>query len=120
MRAELKFILPNDVTISWDEYVKKPIADPYDAFSWFSVNIGPEGEKASHIFEVLVSTPKAIQRAAGRGKRFRGVIVPIFEAATIESKLTEIIQNTSGENWIEIARKLSKAMQWEYEGMNPF
>jgi hypothetical protein len=119
MRAELKFILPNEVTISWDEYAKKAVADPYDAWSWLSLNIGPEGEKASDIFQVLVSTPRAVQRAAGRGKRFRGLIVPIFDAATIESKLTEIIQNTSGESWIEIAEKLSKVMQWEYEGMNP-
>ncbi|HYF50460.1 MAG TPA: hypothetical protein VEJ63_13705 [Planctomycetota bacterium] len=84
MRAELKAIIPNDITISWDEYATIPVADPYDAFSWFSLNIGPEGESASHIFQVLVSTPRATQRAAGVGKRFRGVIVPIFDAATIE------------------------------------
>lgn len=116
MRAELKWIEPNDFP-AWEAYIS---ADPLDDFGWFSAGIGPEGEHAADIFQVLVSTPAAVARAQGTASRFRGLIVERFEPDAVQATLRHYVTTRADTgSWTELARELASVMDWEYAGMHP-
>ncbi len=84
MRAELKRILPNNHLLDWDAWVSAGRTRPHEDHGWFTLDIGPEGEPSSDVFQVNVSTAPAASRARGRGEReFRGFVVESFEPEVI-------------------------------------
>jgi len=111
MRATLREISPND-TLDWEK-----TEGPWDAFGWFSLSIGPEGNEGSEYFQVLVATPAAVSRAKGPTGRFRGVIVDSFEPDVIAKTLHDYVSSIEGHTWHDLVEKLMENMLWEYEGM---
>jgi hypothetical protein len=116
MRAELRHISPNDFP-DWECFKSAKRSEPWDDFGWFSLNIGPEGDPGTEIFQVLVATPAAVSRAKVDRGEFRGIIVESFEAEIIANALREHVSAVTGGDWHAIVEKLRQCMLWEYEGM---
>jgi hypothetical protein len=115
MRAELRHISPNDFP-HWECFLSADRAEPWDDFGWFSLNIGPEGDPGTEIFQVLVATPAAVSRATGNRDRLQGIIVESFEPEIIVRALHEYVSSVTGNNWSEIVSQFRRSMFWEYEG----
>src|SRR3954469_17284169 len=121
MRAELKRILPCDY-LDWDAFVAAAAnrTQPDEDHGRFTLDIGPEGEPVSEMFEANVSTASAASRARRRGERqFRGFIVEAFEPETIREVLHAYVYSVTGPNWEAIVEQLRGRLAWEYEGMGP-
>jgi hypothetical protein len=119
MRAEMKWISPNDF-INWESFVSSDRREQevWDDFGWFSLDIGSEGEDGTETFQVLVSTPAAVSRAKGDRKRFRGIIVDEFKPDIIRKSLTDYVSSVVGISWSEVVEQLRRWMYWEYEEMS--
>jgi hypothetical protein len=119
MRAELRDIDPNDYA-GWEAFAAadRP-EEPWDAFGWFTLSLAPEGDRGTNYFQVLVTTPAAVSRAAGPGGRFRGIIVETFEPEVIAQTLRDHVASVQGLTWQELIDQLRQTMHWEYEGMGP-
>ena len=115
MRGELRDISPNDFP-DWQCFASVERPEPWDDFGWFSLNIGPEGDPGTEIFQVLVATPAAVSRAKGNRGRFQGIIVESFEPEIIVNTLHEFVSSVTGNNWSEIVDQFRRAMFWENEG----
>ncbi len=113
-RAELKSILPITDTYEWSELI---VNDVYNGSGWFTLNIGIYGEEASDIFDVMVSTPRALGNVRRSIKSKKCFVVEKFDRQTIENTLSEYINSITGKDWLEIVNQLLKNMKWEYEGM---
>ena len=116
MRAELRAITPNDFA-DWNAFVASDRPDPWDDFGWFTLSISGDGMEGADLFQVVVSTPRAVSRAKGNGGRFRGVIVDSFDPDTIARTLRDQVSSINGLAWSDIVDQLQQSMFWEYEGM---
>src|SRR2546421_396308 len=114
MRAELRGISPNDYA-NWEAFASAERPEPWDDFSWFVLDIAPEGDKGSTSFQVLVTTPAAVSRATGDSKHRRFLVVDFFEPDAVAKALQEHISAITGNTWDEIIEKLRRSMYWEYE-----
>jgi hypothetical protein len=116
MRAELRHIDPNDYP-GWDTFAAAEIPEPWDHSGWFMLEIGPEGDVGTEMFQVLVSTGAAVSRAK-RGRRdFRVLIVDLFEPEIIAARLREHVAFITANSWDGLVEQLRRTMYWEYEGM---
>ncbi|WP_197491097.1 Imm8 family immunity protein [Planctomyces sp. SH-PL62] len=118
MRAELKGIQPNDF-LDWDAFVSADRTQPQDGHGCFTLDIGPEAEPGSEMFQANVSTPSMASHARARGERtFRGFIVESFEPESIDRVLRNYVSSVTGPNWEAIVQQLRHRLDWEYEGMS--
>jgi hypothetical protein len=90
---------------------------PSDHFGWFTLGIGPAGERGADLFQVCISTPEAIGRASKGRSKFRGLVVESFKPEEIRQKLRDYISSLQGLTWAEDLNQLRQVMRWEYEGM---
>ena len=80
--------------------------------------VGPRGELVEESFDVHVCTPKWLMDnyneydiILGRNK----LIVFKFDMQQILTRIKKLFDNCSGEDWSEIAIKLSRIGHWEFE-----
>ena len=117
MKAKLHHLISADV----DERVFWP--DEEDNFS-FSVQalVGPDGEPGEESFNFQVCTPKWIStkmfnRDFGDfgvfGKNL--IIVKEYNWDEIKKMVSDLCSRTTGKDWAEVAGKLSRFGQWEFE-----
>jgi Immunity protein 8 len=110
MKAELKGLISPDL--------RKPLTpeDPMNCSVLIEANIGQKGSDGSEIFNFVVVTPQwLVANSEVRwGKGY--LLLPEFSWQEIERMIGRLITSASGESWQEIAIKLSKYMDWEFEG----
>ncbi len=110
MKAELKGLISPDLTI------RSSPEDPKNCSVLIEANIGPKGSEGSEIFNFVVVTPQWLEANSevrwGKGY----LLLPEFTWQAVERMLERLITSASGESWQEIAIKLSRYMDWEYEG----
>jgi hypothetical protein len=114
LRAELRGISPNDYP-SWEAFVAAEPPEPWDAFGWFVLDVGVEGERGSTFFQALVATPAAVTRARGNARHRRVLVVESLEPQALETALRDHVASASAHTWDDIVAKLRRTMYWEYE-----
>ncbi len=116
MKVELKHLISPDI----DERVYWP--DEEDNFGFFvQALVGPAGEEGEESFGFQVCTPKwistnMINRDFGDYGVFGRylIIVKDYDFDEIKKMVAKLCNDTSGENWQEIAGKLSRYGEWEF------
>ncbi len=77
--------------------------------------IGPSESDGSEIFSFEVCTPSALE-ADSRPTWLKGVLlVESFDWHSVEQAILQYLMQCSGDSWDEIARKLSRQLNWEFE-----
>ncbi|MCG3157310.1 MAG: hypothetical protein DKINENOH_03942 [bacterium] len=113
MRAEIKKIYSPDIDLA----TFRP-QDP-ESFSFLlRIIAGPEGEEGEESFDVEICTPKWLLETYAQEE----VVIGRHHLIVFEYNLERIIQTIKsfcascfGETWKEVAEKLSRLGQWEFE-----
>jgi hypothetical protein len=116
IRAELKYIHSPDV--NFETYYPE---DPKCFGFLLQAFIGPVGEEGGEMFSLDVSTLSWIEARRDEnaypkimfGRGF--LIVSEYDISEISSYISALCDRCSGENWQEVATKLAKFAEWEFE-----
>ena len=113
MRAALKSVS----TIDGDD--PSNFRPETDCFSiWLRLYVGPSGEEGSESFDVCVCSPDWLARQSESDGFVMGrhhLVVNAYSFIPLRSTLERLIGQCSGENWAEVAAKVGRIGQWEFE-----
>lgn len=113
MRYEVRHLLTPD--IDPDTFVP----DDPDRFVFLvQMLAGPLGERGEESFQFLVCTPGWLQEQVERDGAMNGrhhVIVTTFNWPYLQDYFDRLVERCTGEDWNEVATKLSRYGYWEFE-----
>jgi hypothetical protein len=113
MRAILKGISSPDVELAtyWPE--------DESCFGFLiEAQIGPENEKGTDLFQIMVCTPDWIKANYSKRKAVWGrhmLIVFEYDLAEIKSAINRYVERCMADDWHGLALKLSRMGDWEFE-----
>jgi hypothetical protein len=114
IRAELKSLICSD----FDMRVYVPETPDTFAF-WVEMEIGPLGQEGSDLFQVLVCTPRWLEKEVhkwgsqwSRGK----LVVNSYSFDELKNFLSRTIGSIEGRDWAEVSSKIRLLAEWEFEG----
>lgn len=118
MRAEVKRFHSPDI---YDLASYDPIEK--DCFGFLlQVMVGPVGEEAEESFDIVVATPAWLSEhhrpediVVGR----HHLIVFRYDFSALSRFIRGYVSRCEGDTWEEIALKLSRLGQWEFEDYHP-
>ena len=111
MHAKLKSISSDDVDIN--SYTPE---DPNHFFINLRLLIGLEGCESGDNFFLSLCTPGWLQRTIGNSLWGRHLlVVREFDLHHISDLISDSIEKCEGQDWTEIALKLSRLYSWEFE-----
>ncbi len=87
-----------------------------------AATIGTAGDQGGHLFYFSVVGADWFSRnVPGKGFRWgKGhLILDAWDADVVRRAISDLCQHTSGESWEEIARKLARYGDWEFEDYQP-
>lgn len=92
-----------------------------DCFSlWVNLKIGPVDEVGTDYFRVNVCTPEWLCKHHWLPELMRHtLLVRKYDLDEITKTITDYIDQCAGNDWMEIAQKLSRVFAWEYEDYQP-
>lgn len=115
MKAVLKSIFSLEIDCDIAEY------GPQDS-NVFGISlrlmIGPEVEAGSESFDIFVCTPDWLSRNMNEMEALWGrhmLIVKRYDYQLFRQTIEGYISDCQGNNWLEIAQKLSRIGAWEFE-----
>jgi len=114
MKAELKRVHSPDV---FDLKNFQPENTEKFAFL-LQAMVGPEGKDCEESFDIEVCTPKWLEDTCGTDDVIIGchyLIVRSYNYQKIVSAIKEFLKRCSGEDWNDVARKVSRLGRWEFE-----
>ncbi|MCS1350871.1 immunity 8 family protein [Mechercharimyces sp. CAU 1602] len=114
MNAELKGFYSTDVD---DVLNFMPLNEEEFSFS-LQLLVGPKGMDGEESFEVEVCTPKWILREYDRSEVVMGrhrLIMAKYDFERLMGFIEKYISSCTGDNWEEVAGKLSRLGRWEFE-----
>ena len=114
MKAELKRLHSPDI---YDLENYQPENTEKFAFL-LQIMVGPEGKDGEESFDIEVCTPKWLEETYGIDDVVIGrhhLVVREYNYQRIAHVVKEFLQGCSGENWNEIAEKVSRLGKWEFE-----
>ena len=85
--------------------------------------IGLEGQDGADLFGMQVCTPDWLRSHKSSSEILFGrhlLIVFEFDKKRLEQKIAKYCDGTFGDNWQEIANKLSQIGLWEFEGYKKY
>lgn len=117
MRAKLKRLHSPDMDLEtfWPE-------DPNNFGFLLQAMIGPEDQEGEESFDMQVCTPEWLKAKYSDSDILFGyyhLIVFEYDMQRIERKIARYCEHCVGENWQEIANKLSRIGRWEFEDYIP-
>jgi len=116
MRAQLKRLHSPDVDLEnyWPD-------DPSCFGFLLQAFIGPEDEQGAESFSFTVCSPRWLEQNAGENVRFGAnhLILTEYDLGKIEQHLNRYCERCVGNSWQEIAAKVAKVGQWEFEDYRP-
>ncbi len=108
--------LPHEGMVKLDEY--KP-TDPTNFMVVIEVGIGEFGKEGSDNYTVNVCTPQWLSddlRKNGKPLFVKGLLlVECFQPKIIRDRIAEIIRSTTGKDWDDYNRKMTRYFNWEFE-----
>lgn len=113
MESEVKNIMSTEI-FDLENYM--PLDNESFSFA-ITISVGPKGEVGAEYFDVDVCTPKWLMNNQyddviwGKGK----LIVFRYDMKMILGRIRAMFNGCRGEDWNEIAIKLSRIGQWEFE-----
>jgi hypothetical protein len=115
MRARLKTLRSDDIPDlgRWTPPVPDEFAVP------LTLEVGPLGLRGRERFELLVVTPRWLQRRHGRDGAVLGrgkLIVFEWDLERVRAFLSRKVEACTGRSWPEVARKVGEIAEWEGEG----
>jgi hypothetical protein len=114
MKAKIKSFHSVDVDDLWNFNPDNP-----DNFSFvLELMVGPDNEKGAESFDIQVCTPKWFLTHLKKddvvaGRHFLIVLEYNFE--NLFNKIKELIEMCIGNDWNEVAQKVSRIGFWEFE-----
>jgi hypothetical protein len=121
MRAEVKRLWSIDLELL---DARSLPSNPEECCVVMQADIGPVGEEGADTFNFEVCTPSGLAArldADGRPYWGRGTLVlRSFSWEAVEAALNQYVRSVSGEDWAEVASKLSRFMLWEFEDYQPY
>jgi len=83
---------------------------------------GPSDGPGEEVFQLTVCAPAALAEVlAGRpvlvGRHW--LFMAEFDAAAVERFLRQAVQNVEGRTWNDVAEKIGRLGQWEFEDYRP-
>lgn len=85
-----------------------------------NLKIGPEDEEGINYFHLNVCTPEWLCKNHWLPELMRHtLLVRKYDLDEITKTITDYIDQCKGEDWEEIAQKLSRVFAWEYEDYQP-
>lgn len=115
MKAELK-TLGNDLCD-----LEHSVPEESNSFIMsLTLTIGPTNEIGSNYFYVRVCTPEWLCKHQWLPELIRHtLLVRKYDLDEITKTITDYIDQCEGDDWMEIAQKLSRVFAWEYEDYLP-
>ncbi|MDE9436697.1 immunity 8 family protein [Xenorhabdus bovienii] len=111
MKANLKAL--------WsDHFLLEEFVPPdNDNFSlWIELSIGVRDEEGADYFQVQICTPEWLCTHKWEPELMRHLLlVRRYDLNEITKIITDYIDQCEGDDWMEIAQKLSRVFSWEYE-----
>jgi hypothetical protein len=92
--------------------------DPDDFECTFGLTIGPSDSDGGELFYLAVCTPESPARTGEGGQFVWGrhrLIVPHHDLDEITRTIAKFVESCSGESWPEVALKVSRLANWEFE-----
>ena len=118
MEAEIKYFHSPDI-FDLDDYTPKTL----DSFGFLlQVMIGVKGMDGEESFDMIVCTPEWLKVQMSCNDLILGlhyVFVKEYDFNRIKQKIEDYVRGINGENWNEIAQKLSFLGKWEFEDYKP-
>ncbi|ANS45004.1 immunity 8 family protein [Serratia inhibens] len=117
MKAILRGIWVDSPDFSLENY--KP--EEKDCFILLvNLKIGPENEEGTNYFYLNVCTPEWLCKHHWLPELMRHtLLVRKYDLDEIIKTITDYIAQCEGNDWMEIAQKLSRVFAWEYEDYQP-
>jgi len=97
--------------------------DPSVFGTWVRLSVGPEGEIGAESFDVLICTPDWLKTESMNEDPKWGrhlLITREYDFDLIRKKIESFIDACVGDNWQEVAQKLSRIAAWEFEDYRPY
>ncbi|WKL57150.1 Imm8 family immunity protein [Asticcacaulis sp. ZE23SCel15] len=117
MRAQLKSLHSPDVDL--DSYYPNNA----DCFSFLlQAFIGPDVEDGEDVFNFIVCTPQWLE-VEKKGEITFGanyIIVTNYNLKDIEEHLKSYAQRCVGDSWVEVANKIAKVGEWEFDNYQAY
>jgi hypothetical protein len=82
------------------------------------IMIAPEESEGEESFDVLVCTPKYLEKKLEHGMPLFGrhmLIVKTYSWPQIRHSIEEYCNSLEGQDWSELAAKLARVAAWEFE-----
>jgi len=86
------------------------------------VSVGPKGETSEETFGVVIVTPKWLaDHVSDRDYLFARhyLIVQRFDYDVVKSAIRKQFQGVQGARWADVAERLARYGQWEFEDYQP-
>ena len=93
-----------------------------DSACTFGLTIGPNEGEGGELFYLTVCTPKWLVKGCEKDGFVWGrhhLIVAEYNLKVITAIITRFIERCTGESWQEVALKLSRITNWEFEDYRP-
>lgn len=119
MRAEIKELHSPD---AYDLATFVP-DDPARICVLVQIIAGPEGEPGEESFDVVVCSPGWLSdqvRAHGPTSGRHHLVVETFDWPVLRKYFVNLVHSCEGEDWSEVAAKLSRHGAWEFEDYQPY
>ncbi|MCT4714503.1 immunity 8 family protein [Enterobacteriaceae bacterium H18W14] len=117
MKAILRGIWVDSPNFSMDNY--QP--EEKNCFTLLvNLKIGPENEVGTNYFYIHVCTPEWLCKHHWLPELMRHtLLVRKYDLDEITKTITDYIDQCEGNDWMDIAQKLSRVFAWEYEDYQP-
>ncbi|HDS9361410.1 TPA: immunity 8 family protein [Enterobacter chengduensis] len=85
-----------------------------------NLKIGPTNEEGTNYFYLCICTPEWLCKHQWSTELVRHtLLVRKYDLVEITNTITTYINQCEGNNWMDIALKLSRVFAWEYEDYQP-
>lgn len=115
MNAELKRLHSPDI-FNLESYHPE---DPRKFVFLLQIMVGPEGVKGEESFDVEVCSPMWLEENVSLDSVEVGrklINMKRYSYVTLLAAIRDFLSECSGENWSEIAQKVSRLGNWEFDG----
>ncbi|UOP04173.1 immunity 8 family protein [Conchiformibius kuhniae] len=94
--------------------------EPDNFMLYLALSVGADDGDAADLFYLSVCTPKWLS-AHHRGTLFAKawLIVECYDFQEIKQAIQKLLNSINGDNWHEIAGKLNRYTDWEFEDYRP-
>ncbi len=88
-----------------------------------TASIGPAGQEGAELFQFIVCSPSwLVTEPLPKGFEFHRhtLLLERWDPKLVERAIGDLCRRTEGENWDEVALKLSRFGYWEFEEYREF